>query len=326
MRINLECIREWMEISDEELMERLVKDAIGLQEEAKERERQAIAEKRMHDRTYNMRTMRKTKNTKRTSKGEKPIAGINLDYIKKWIKISDEELMERLVKDAVELRKEARKREHHEACMHDPTYNAAFIREFFVNYSFLHDYFSDEEILTACMRHAAASDIVKEVTVRGWQDEASLGDRFVEYTRAKFPECRYGRVYTVEDDATIVLAPNPDQYAFAKKIIKELLLKKLPYLKDFAVDFYSGIYKKDDDFIYIRNPEKTKHNCDAGLYISVGDLLSHKTGTELLKSHKDYLHKCSNGKCDDATEKFLASPFVQSFLAAAQEFADQEEN
>ena len=34
MRIDLDYIKKWMKISDEELMERLVKDAVGLQEEA----------------------------------------------------------------------------------------------------------------------------------------------------------------------------------------------------------------------------------------------------------------------------------------------------
>ena len=38
MRIDLDYIKKWMKISDEELMERLVKDAVGLQEEARERE------------------------------------------------------------------------------------------------------------------------------------------------------------------------------------------------------------------------------------------------------------------------------------------------
>lgn len=47
MRIDLDYIKKWMKISDEELMERLVKDAVGLQEEAREREYQAIVEERM---------------------------------------------------------------------------------------------------------------------------------------------------------------------------------------------------------------------------------------------------------------------------------------
>ena len=46
MRIDLDYIKKWMKISDEELMERLVKDAVGLQEEARELEHQAIVEER----------------------------------------------------------------------------------------------------------------------------------------------------------------------------------------------------------------------------------------------------------------------------------------
>lgn len=53
MRIDLDYIKKWMKISDEELMERLVKDAVGLQEEARELEHQAIVEERMQDKTYN---------------------------------------------------------------------------------------------------------------------------------------------------------------------------------------------------------------------------------------------------------------------------------
>lgn len=127
------------------------------------------------------------------------------------------------------------------------------------------------------------------------------------------------------DNGTIVLMTSPYQSRFAGKVIEELLLQKLPYLKDFAVSIY-GIYDKEQDLIFIKNPEKAEHNCDVSLYISAGDLLSQKTGTELLKRHKDYWHDYGNGKYDDATEKFLAGPFVQSFLAATQEFADKEEN
>lgn len=51
MRIDLDYIKKWMKISDEELMERLVKDAVGLQEEAREREHQAIVKERMQDKS-----------------------------------------------------------------------------------------------------------------------------------------------------------------------------------------------------------------------------------------------------------------------------------
>ena len=253
---------------------------------------------------------------------------IDLDYIKKWMKISDEELMERLVKDAVGLQEEAREREHQAIVkerMQDKTYNTAFMREFFASYNYLHDYFSDKEILTACKHHAAKSDMAKEIAVRGHRDETSLGIRFVKHTRTEFTESRSGWSRTVMDNGTIVLMTSPYQSRFAGKVIEELLLQKLPYLKDFAVSIY-GIYDKEQDLIFIKNPEKAEHNCDVSLYISAGDLLSRKTGTELLKRHKDYWHDYGNGKYDDATEKFLAGPFVQSFLAATQEFADKGEN
>ena len=253
---------------------------------------------------------------------------IDLDYIKKWMKISDEELMERLVKDAVGLQEEAREREHQAIVkerMQDKTYNTAFMREFFASYNYLHDYFSDKEILIACKHHAAKSDMAKEIAVRGHRDETSLGIRFVKHTRTEFTESRSGWSPTVMDNGTIVLMTSPYQSRFAGKVIEELLLQKLPYLKDFAVSIH-GIYDKEQDLIFIKNPEKAEHNCDVSLCISAGDLLSRKTGTELLKRHKDYWHDYGNGKYDDATEKFLAGPFVQRFLAATQEFADKEEN
>ena len=107
---------------------------------------------------------------------------IDLEYIKKWTDISEQELMERLVKDAVGLQEEAREREHQaivEERMQDKTYNTAFMREFFASYNYLHNYFSDKEILTACKHHADKSDMAKEIAVRGHRDEASLGIRFV---------------------------------------------------------------------------------------------------------------------------------------------------
>ena len=164
---------------------------------------------------------------------------IDLDYIKKWMKISDEELMERLVKDAVGLQEEAREREHQAIVkerMQDKTYNTAFMREFFASYNYLHDYFSDKEILTACKHHADKSDMAKEIAVRGHRDEASLGIRFVKHTRTEFTETsKNGWSRTVMDDGTIVLMTSPYQSRFAGKVIEELLLQKLPYLKDFTV-------------------------------------------------------------------------------------------
>ena len=254
---------------------------------------------------------------------------IDLDYIKKWMKISDEELMERLVKDAVGLQEEARELEHQAIVkerMQDKTYNTTFMQEFFTSYNYLRDYFSDEEILTACKHHASKSDMATEVAIRGYQNETSLGIRFVKHTRTKFTEIdRNGWSRTVMAKGTIVLTPSPYQSIFAGKVIKELLLQKLPYLKDFAVSIHE-IYDKKQDLIFIKNPQKAEHNCDVSLYISAGELLLRKTGTELLQKHKEYWHDYDHGRYCQETDRFLASPFVQSFLAATQEFADKEEN
>lgn len=254
---------------------------------------------------------------------------IDLEYIKKWTDISEQELMERLVKDAVGLQEEAQAKEHEAIVakrIQDETYNIPFIREFFTSYGYLHNYFSNEEILTACKHYASKSDLAKEIAIRGHHEEASLGIRFVKYTRTEFTETsRNGWSRTVVDDGTIVLMPSQYQSTFAGKVAKELLLRKLPYLKDFTISVYE-IYDKKQDLILIKNPKKAEYNCDVSLYVSAGDLLSHKTGKELLKRHKDYWHDYGNGKYDAATERFLSGPFVQSFLAAAQKSASEEEN
>ena len=253
---------------------------------------------------------------------------IDLDYIKKWTNISEQELMERLVKDAVGLQKEAQEKEREAMIakrMQDETYNIEYVREFFVSYGYLNHYYSDEEILLACKHHASKSDMDSQVTIRGRRDAASLGLRFVRYTRAEFTETsRNGWSRTVVDDGTVVLMPSQYQSTFAGKVIKELLLQKLPYLKDFDVSVYE-IYDEKQDLVFIQNPEKAESYCDTSLYVSASDLLLHKTGEELIKRHKDYWHDYGCGKYDEATEKFLSGPFVQSFLAAAQEFADKEE-
>ena len=59
VNINLDYIRKWVDISEEELMQRLVKDAIGLQKEAKEKEKAEIIKKRKNDSTYNIAFVKK---------------------------------------------------------------------------------------------------------------------------------------------------------------------------------------------------------------------------------------------------------------------------
>ena len=161
---------------------------------------------------------------------------IDLDYIKKWMKISDEELMERLVKDAVGLQEEAREREHQAIVkerMQDKTYNTAFMREFFASYNYLHDYFSDKEILIACKHHAAKSDMAKEIAVRGHRDETSLGIRFVKHTRTEFTESRSGWSRTVMDNGTIVLMTSPLSVQICRKSHRGAAAAEITVFKGF---------------------------------------------------------------------------------------------
>lgn len=61
------------------------------------------------------------------------------------------------------------------------------------------------------------------------------------------------------DNGTIVLMTSPYQSRFAGKVIEELLLQKLPYLRNFTVSVYE-IYDKKQDLIFIKNPERAEHN------------------------------------------------------------------
>ena len=58
-KIDIDFIKEWVDISEEELMQRLVKDAVGLQEEAEKNKKTADVEKRIQDETYDIAFVKK---------------------------------------------------------------------------------------------------------------------------------------------------------------------------------------------------------------------------------------------------------------------------
>lgn len=77
---------------------------------------------------------------------------LDLEFIKKWVNISDEELMQRLVKDAVGLQKEAEANKRAADIAKrkaDKSYTMDMIKRFFRQYNYLSQYFSDKEIETA---------------------------------------------------------------------------------------------------------------------------------------------------------------------------------
>lgn len=243
---------------------------------------------------------------------------IDIEYIKQWVNITDEELMNRLVKDAVGLQKEAKEREQADIIakrMADETYNIEFVRAFFCEYQYLSRFFKDDEILAACKHYAAKSNLAHEMTIRGHLDAERQGLRFVRYTRADFEEIsRNGWKRTIRDDGTVILVPSQYQSWFAGDVAKELLLNRLPYLREYSVDVYS---LGQNDWIYIKNPEKDAMYSTASLQVSAADLLTKQSAEKLLEPHRKYWHDYGHGIYDSMTEKFLDSEFVKKFVDVA---------
>ena len=120
---------------------------------------------------------------------------IDIDFIKKWVNISEEELMQRLVKDALGLQKEAEKNEQKAKIKErkeDKAYNISFVKKFFRQYDYLSKYFSDKEILAACKRHMSKDGIAREETYRGtWKKDMPWGN-YVKNVVTYFEEHRGG--------------------------------------------------------------------------------------------------------------------------------------
>lgn len=102
---------------------------------------------------------------------------IDIELIKKWVDISEEELMQRLVKDAIGLQKEAEENRNKARIKKRNTSSkgglsyAEIVEKFLDNYSYLSKYFSKGEIVEACSHHMDISNLTEETTVRGWRDD-----------------------------------------------------------------------------------------------------------------------------------------------------------
>lgn len=76
---------------------------------------------------------------------------IDIELIKKYVNITEEELMMRLVKDAVGLQKEAEENKHRSEVQErlaDPEYRK-YVIMFWKEYDYLKQYFTDDEIIEA---------------------------------------------------------------------------------------------------------------------------------------------------------------------------------
>lgn len=245
------------------------------------------------------------------------MAKIDIDFIKKWVNISEEELMVRLVRDAIALQAEAEANEktaiirEREA---DEEYDIGFVKDFFNGYKYFSQYFTDEQILAACKHNMSKRDLATEELVRGHLEKSSFG-RIVSYRNGEFTEySRNGWERKVRDIGTVILVPNSYQgVRGGSKVAKELMTKKCPYVKDYSVSVYE-IKSYGNDWVFVETPKEiSTEYSTTSLYVPLSALFTHNAD-KIVETHRKYWNDYGRGKYDAATEAFLASDFVQGFL------------
>ena len=241
------------------------------------------------------------------------MAKIDIDFIKKWVSISEEELMQRLVKDAVTLQKEAE--DNYKAALvaarkSDNEYDIDFVKQFFMSYKYFSQYFTDEEILTACKNNMGKRDLTREEIIKGYHETYSYG-RVLRHDIGNVTEYRGSWERKVCTERTILLIPNPYQSILgAADVCRELIVSKCPYIEDYDV----SIYTIDDrnDWIYVKTSKKGY--ATNSLYVPVSALFT-KDAQKIIGTHSSYWHNYGSGKYDNDCKEFLASDFVKDFLA-----------
>lgn len=244
------------------------------------------------------------------------IKTIDIDFIKQWVNISEEELMMRLVKDALSLQNEAKENQRLADIAKrktDPEYNITFIKQYFRGYKKLKDYFSDDQILEACQNNMSKRDLTKEEMVKGHLEKCGYG-RILRYEpRAIFKEYRNEWEREITAEGTVILIASPYQVN-ADKVVRELLLTAFPWLSDYDVSIYKIEYYMENPLIFIKTPKSM--NIDYGtdnLYVPISALFDHDPNA-VVKYHSEHWHNYGNGKYDANIQTFLATDHVRSIL------------
>ena len=245
---------------------------------------------------------------------------IDIDFIKKWVNITEEELMQRLVKDAIGLQKEAEENQRDSLIKErkaDTSYDLAFIQKFFRQYKYLSKYFSGDEILAACKRHMDKSDLTRTETIRRYVEEDTPYYTVLDHGTYTFKEYRGTWERDVRDTGTKVLVSNQYQNIYgASDVVRDLLLQKCPYLSAYDMKIYE--IDERHDWIYIENPEKNPEKiagyAGSSLYVPFSALME-KDAEKIVETHRNYWHEYGSGKYDEETDKFLSSSFVTDLLA-----------
>ena len=236
---------------------------------------------------------------------------IDINFIKENVDITEEELMHRLVKDAVKLMEEAEenaRRKEVESRIKDSAYDIDFVKDFFNSYTYFSKWFSDEEILLACKKNMSKTDLTKEECFRGFLTTPIAGRnmRFVRNTVTTFTEKRGSWTRKVKDDASVFLVPNPYQnISGGKEVTRALLEQKCPWVKEYHVDIYD--ITTSNDWIFFKNPDgKGAEEC---LYVPFSALMEHDV-EKIKDTHQRYWKQYNNS---DTTE-FLNGDFVKGIL------------
>ena len=239
---------------------------------------------------------------------------IDLDFIKKYVNISEEELMMRLVKDAIGLQKEAeanKQEQERQKRLNDPKYRELLFR-FWRQVPYLQKYFSDDEILDAAACYMSEYAITKEIHVRGDNENLAIGI-FLRHDVHEFTEIRGEWEKKVRNRSSVYLVAADYQNVTGHKAVKKLILDRLPYLAKYDPNIYD--LTEQNDWIYV--PIEVTEDGETGkrsLYCPVSALME-KNIDEIVETHRNYWHKYGNGKYDEREEAFLFSNEVKAFLA-----------
>lgn len=233
---------------------------------------------------------------------------IDLEFIQKWVDISKEELMERLVKDAIGLQKEAEENQRLDIIKKrkaDSRYSE-MVPTFLGTFKYLNQYFSEEEIINACINHMGISDLSEEYYFRGIHTESRDNFLFVKTVRHhKFKEIKGSWEREVYDDASLFLVPNRYQgVRGSHEVTKELLLKKKSWLKDYDMNIYDVSF--NNDWIYVEINEQP-------LFCPFSAIMENNPEA-IYNCHKDYWHRYRRGEADKEVEEYLNSKEVLDFL------------
>ena len=243
---------------------------------------------------------------------------LDIEFIKKWVNISEEELMMRLVKDAVELQKEAEANKataEAKARLEDPTYGPMVLK-FWRQVDYLRQYFTDDEIVDVAAKHLSVRDLTQEYFARGFRCKEDI-ERIEKHSnmqylrhdrRHKFEEYnKNGWKREVEDEADVFLMANQYQSCHDGAPIQELLKQRFPYLKKYKTKIYS--LSNSNDWIYIELGEDAH-----SLYCPVSALFE-KDLDKIISTHLNYWNNYGHGKYDEREQTFIESDAVQMFLA-----------